>query len=476
MNQQIKKLLAGVILILLAAPSGWALEINADGRTLIQEAGQAYSSDMKERPVVTDPTINKYIIATARKLIPSDKTPPPGVSLDVTVIESPKPELYAYINGHVVITTGMIFSMENEAQLATVLSHQIAHIIEGYHINIYQEIKAAERKERRKAAAGALFGALLDVAVDYAVEMEEIKQADRYLEGEATYSATMKRLATVQAAQSAYYSIKDVIASIPAQDSGGNHIDPRLRFEPVADAQGMEYLALAGYDVIEAPKGWDSVQRINSKIAREREQIMGPWAGQMRSMQGLMDMNMNRLRQHLGASGLVQTLSSVPPSRSEFIAKLTGLAEVRAAEKSSKKIRGEKSYRAFVRQVLSPRADRALREERFEQAYLDYRILYDRGVRTAPVVYGLGKSKLGDFAFGASPAELKEAEARYKEAARLDPTYSLPHKGLGELYEDSERYEKAAQAFRQYLKLDPEATDRKRIKRKIKVLERKANR
>ena len=476
MTLHFKKLLLGLVIIVLANTNCWALEINPDGRTLIQEASLAYASDMKGRPVVTEPVINEYLSSIARKLAPADKKPPPGVSLSVTVIESPQPEIYAYMDGHIVMTSGMIFSMENEAQLGGILSHQVAHVTEGYYISMYQEIKAAERKQRRKAIAGALFGALLDVAVDYAVEMDEINQAERYLEGEATYSETMKRLITVQAAQSTYYSIKDVIASIPAHDSGGSRIDPRLRFEPVADAQGMVYLAQAGYAVAEAPKGWHNIHRINSKLAREQEQLMGPWADQMRSMRGLMELNMNRLRQHLGASGLVQTISNVPPSRSQFVAKLTRMEEVKAAEKSSPKTRGEKSYQTFVKQVLLPRAEQALKEEQFERAYQDYRLLYNSGVKTAPVTYGLGKSKLGDFAFGASPAELKEAEARYKEAARLDPTFALPHKGLAELYEDSERYAKAAKAYQQYLQLSPDAADRKRIKRKIKVLQRKANR
>ena len=125
---------------------------------------------------------------------------------------------------------------------------------------------------------------------------------------------------------------------------------------------------------------------------------------------------------------------------------------------------------------MLPRAEQALKEEQFDKAYQDYRLLYHSGIKTAPVAYGLAKSKLGDFAFGASPAELKEAEARYKEAARIDPAYAPPHKGLAELYEDSERYEKAVQAYQRYLKLNPAAADNKRIKRKIKVLQRKANR
>ena len=197
-------ILAG--LLLLPALAGFAetpeaLEINADGKGLIAEAAQAYASDMQDRPVLSDPAVAGYVDRVARRILPAEKTLPPGVSLHATVIESPKPELYAYVDGHVVLTTGLVFAAENEAQLAGLLSHAVAHVSEGYYIRMYQEIKAAERREARKAAAGALFGALLDVAVDYAVEVDDIDRTDKYLEGEATYAETMKRMAAAHAAR-----------------------------------------------------------------------------------------------------------------------------------------------------------------------------------------------------------------------------------------------------------------------------------
>ena len=183
MYHKIKILFIGMLFSMLLPPCGWSLEINADGRALIQEAGQAYSSDMQDRPVIVDPLINQYLKEIVQRLALPDRKGPEGVIIGITAIDSPKPELYAYVNGQIVITNGMVFSMENEAQLAAVLSRQIAHLREGYYISLYQQIKAAERKERYKAAAGALFGALLDVAVDYAVEVEDINQTERYFDG-----------------------------------------------------------------------------------------------------------------------------------------------------------------------------------------------------------------------------------------------------------------------------------------------------
>lgn len=457
-------------------PSAWALKVNADGQALIREASRAYATDMRDRPIVTNPQVKAYVNQLARRLVPKGKRPPPGVNLNVTVIESNRPELYSYVDGHVVMTTGMLFAMDNEAQLAGVLAHEITQVVEGYYINMYQEIKAAEKRRRRKAAAGALLSSLLDVAVDYALDMQEVKETDRLFSGDRTYKETLKRMAALGAARGAYYSIKDVIESIPAKDKSGQWIDPRQRFEAVADAQGMEYLALAGYDTAEAARGWENVLRINNRLAREQEQALGAWASQMRATQSMMELSMHRLRQSLGASGLVQTLSDAPVSRARFVAKLTQLKEVRAAAKLHGSKKARLAYISLLRKVLLPRAEKALQEERYEQAYSDYRVLHDKGERSAPIAYGIAKSKLGDFAFGASPAEKREAERHYREAARLDTRYAMPYKGLGELYEDWERYEDAAQAYSNYLKLAPNASDKKRIERKIKVLKRKASR
>jgi len=453
-----------------------ALEVNEDGSALILEAKQTYQSDMENRPVITDPSVKNYAGLIVKRLVPKDRSLPKGVNLSVTVLESPQPELYSYVDGHIVMTMGVLYAMENEAQLAGVLSHEVANIVEGYYIGMYQEIKAAERKERRKAIAGALLGALMDVAVDYAVDMESIDLEDEWISGGATYSKTMKKLAALSAAKSAYYSIKDVADSIPEKDNKGQWLDPRLRFEPIADAQGMEYTALAGYDSRETAKGWKNLYRIKSSMLKNEEAALGPWSAQIRQMQSLMQMNMNRMKASLGTSGLVQTKSDVPPTRAEFVATLTSLNEVREAEKKQKPSKGQKSYQTFLEKSLVPRAEKDMTDENFERAYDSYKALWDKGIHTAPVAYGMAKCKLGDFAFGASEAEKKEAEKAYKKAARLDSKYAMPYKGMGELYDDWERYDDAVEAYRTYLKLNPKAADRKRIERKIKVLERKANR
>ena len=468
--------LKAVLLLMLSTVAAWGLEVNEDGKALILEAQQTYRGDMENRPVVTDENVKGYVEGIVKRLVPAAKKAPTGVRLSTTILESPQPELFSYVDGHIVITTGMVYAMENEAQLAGILAREVANVVEGYYIALYQEIKAAERSERNRAAVGALFSGLLDVAVDYAAQYHTIELDEAYMEGTATYGETMKKMAAIDAATGAYYTIRDVAESTPERDSSGNPVDPRMRFDSVADAQGMEYSALAGYESAETAKGWANAYRIKSEILRKQEAELGMFAAQIRETQSLMNISRKRMVQALGSSGLLQSRSDLPPNRSEFVAKLVNLQEVKAAEKGKKPTKGVEPFRAFLQNTLLPSAEKSMQEEQYERAYEAYTALWNKGVHTAPVAYGIAKCKLGDFAFGASEAEKESAEAAYFDAIKLDKSYAPTYKGLAELYADWERYQEAADAYRNYLKYAPKAKDRGRVERKIKTLERKAAR
>ena len=454
----------------------WAVKVSDDGRELILQAKQAYRSDMKERALVTNKRVLKYINSVVKRLTPKHKSIPSGVNLDVTIIDSMMPELFSYVDGHIVISIGVIYAMDNEAQLAGVLSHELANIIEGYYIGMYQQIKAKEHSQRYKATMGALFRGLMDVAVDYEYERESIRQHEAFYSGKETYATTMKNMAAASAARSAFHEIKDVVENTPAKDKNGNWVDPRLRFEPIADAQGMEYMALAGYDVKEVSKGWEHIYNIKRKLTKNQDTQMGGFAIQLRQTQSMMKIQMDRINQSLGKSGLVQTSGDIPSTRARFVRTLVDLKEVKVAQRAHRPSKRYKTYRNFILSSLLPEARELMKNEDYEKAYLAYKSLWDKGIHTAPVAYGLAKCKLGDFAFGASEAQKRSAEKAYKTAIKLDPKFALSYKGLGELYNDWERYDDAAKAYKKYVKAAPHAKDRKRIERKIKVMKRKAQR
>ena len=453
-----------------------AVEVNDDGRELILQAQQAYSSDMKERPAVTDKKLIGYVDSITQRLLPKQKPVPKGVRLSVTIIDAMNPEIYSYVDGHIVLSMGLVYAMENEAQLAGVLSHEVANLVEGYYIGMYQQIKAAERSERNKATMGALFRGLMDVAVDYEYERESIRQNEAFYSGKETYATTMQNMAAASAARSAFHEIKDVVENTPAKDKSGQWVDPRLRFEPIADAQGMEYMALAGYDVAEVSKGWEHIYTIKSSFLKQQNAQMGGFATQLRQTQSMMQVQMDRVNQSLGKSGLVQTISDIPPTRAKFVSTLVNLKEVKEAQKKHKSSKHTKEYMHFLQSSLLPRAKKLMESEEYEKAHSSYKALWDKGVHTAPVAYGLAKCKLGDFAFGASESEKESAEEAYNNAIKLDPKFASSYKGLGDLYSDWERYGDALKSYKKYLKYAPHAKDKKRIERKIKVMKRKAER
>lgn len=454
----------------------WAFEVNEDGQRLIEEARQAFNKDLTNRPWVQSGPLVQYVDKVAKRIVPKDKALPQGVQLRVCLIDALKPELYSYVDGHLVLTSGLLFAMDNEAQLAGVLAHEVACIVEGYHLQLYQQIKAAERRMRYRAAAGALLGNLLDIGVDYALEMESIRATDRMMAGEATYRDTMEKIAAMSAAEAAYYSIKDVVASIPKKAPDGQPLDPRLQFEPIADAHGMVYAAQAGYDVGEAASGWDTLWALHSQQVREKESALGPWAGQIREMEQLMARRHQRMMQTMGTLGLVQTDSQVSPDRAGYVSSLTKLQEVRAAIGNGQGDKGRQAYLDAVQTEIGRNAQEAMDESNYAKAQTYYELLDRKGVRNAKVSYGLAKSTLGEFAFGASEGQKKRAEKYYLEAIGMNKKYALAYKGLGELYEDWERYDEAAGAYGKYLQYAPKASDRKRITRRIKVMKRKASR
>jgi len=237
----------------------------------------------------------------------------------------------------------------------------------------------------------------------------------------------------------------------------------------------MQYLALAGYDAREARNAWAEVARIQNDQAKERERMLGPMAQQLSQMNTMMEMNMQRMRQSMGASGLMQTLGIVPQARAEFVGKLTGMQEVKEATAKHGSDTAAAPYRVFMKKTLLPKAESALADARYDEAKRHYTLLFDAGIESAGVSYGLAKSSMGDFAFGASEAEKRKAEKLYRDAVKQDKSYGPAYKGLGELYEDWDRYNEAVDAYRSYLKYAPKS-ERGSVERKIKMLKRKAAR
>jgi predicted Zn-dependent protease len=118
------------------------------------------ASDRLERELaesgdrVEEPALAEYLDRVAARVY-ARMQPPADVAPRVLVLRRPFLNAAASANGLVVLHTGMLVRIENEAQLATLLGHELAHFLRRHAL---REIGARRVTERNERSALANFG------------------------------------------------------------------------------------------------------------------------------------------------------------------------------------------------------------------------------------------------------------------------------------------------------------------------------
>ena len=168
-----------------------------------QLALQGEQQILKEKPVSRDKALESYLNKMANDMARASSIN--DYQYNVRLIEDAAVNAFTTGAGRLFVTTGLVKALDNEAQMAAVLSHEMAHVTESHVV----------RGMRDKTAI--LVGA----------------QA-----GAAALGANQNLLA-----QAAYkYAVS---AAVNGHGRG---------FETDADVVGLKYLVAAGYDAREAPK------------------------------------------------------------------------------------------------------------------------------------------------------------------------------------------------------------------------------
>ena len=162
--------------------------------------------------LVPNSEVQKYVQDLGMSLVPAiQRDLPPGdpnkIPFQFFVVEQKVPNAFALANGTVVVHSGILTLLENEAQLAAVLGHEIAHAT--------QEHTYRQLQYHQKELAALRIGAA--VAAAYG-------------------KRNLANLATLAEA-----AIRNGYAR---------------SLENQADRIGMEYMIAAGYDPREAPRVW----------------------------------------------------------------------------------------------------------------------------------------------------------------------------------------------------------------------------
>ena len=184
--------------------------------TLRQSA--KFVSQLDRKPnVIKNSAVQQYVKSVGEKLIPGSAKG--VVDFRFHVIDNPSINAFASrsstssrIRGSVYVTTGLLEVLENEAQLASVLGHEIAHIT---HEHIRRQAARGMWTEIALSAAGAV----IDEALDN--------------------------------------TVAEIFAGVGLGLAGSAIINGFSRdLEDQADRVGLRYMYEAGYDPMQAPRVW----------------------------------------------------------------------------------------------------------------------------------------------------------------------------------------------------------------------------
>jgi len=88
---------------------------------------QAFEEMRSQLTVETDPAINDYVRCVADAII--DELPDKSTAWEVVVFKDDNPNAFALPGGKMGVYTGMLTVAENQDQLASVLGHEVGHVL-----------------------------------------------------------------------------------------------------------------------------------------------------------------------------------------------------------------------------------------------------------------------------------------------------------------------------------------------------------
>jgi predicted Zn-dependent protease len=191
-------------------------------------AGQEMAQIRAQLKTVKDPELQAYVDRVGRSLVPKwvEST---QFQFTFTLVDDPTLNAFAMPDGTVVVHSGLLAALENEAQLATVLGHEIAH---ATHRHGYRGYKDQQGKQMWFGLGSMIAGMVI---------------------GSQTNSA-LAGLAT---------SLGSNLAMQAAVNGHGR------KLEDEADAIGLYYMVEAGYDYMEAPEVW----RVFNRYTKDQSKV-----------------------------------------------------------------------------------------------------------------------------------------------------------------------------------------------------------
>ena len=100
----------------------------ADERAMWSQAEKEEEKLAKTGKLYEDPLLEEYLSGVAARLVPAEIQTAGAPPIRVAVFRDPALNAFAMPNGKVYVHTGLLARVENEAQLAAILGHELTHV------------------------------------------------------------------------------------------------------------------------------------------------------------------------------------------------------------------------------------------------------------------------------------------------------------------------------------------------------------
>ena len=388
----------------------------------IEERGWIYS----------DSSVDAYVEKLGLSLVPAET--PENVKWRFKVLRDVEANAFALPNGSIYINSELISRMDNEAQLAGVLAHEITHVVSRHS---YLENRSARKKtvalDVMLAAASAAYYAGVNPAIINAMSnllpmivAETIFGYSRILEHEADAYA-------VESLNRRGYDIREYARALDLLRNG-----PEV-------------------DLSKEPFFWASHPKLASRVVfvKERAAELQPPAGSFL---------VNESAYHLATMGVLRhnaDLAILLGRPRSAVAIAEKLVNQRSGDPDNYVLLGD-AYRSLGARTPVPQPDE-LTDEAKDAARRRMKKMtiaeYDSALLTEPQ----GPSHL--------QSNFDHAVEALNRALSLDPQHATAHRGLGFLFERESLTSDAIVQFEKYLELAPQAKDARQIRMHLKSLE-----
>lgn len=401
--------------------------------TLLEAADELDRQFEKKGLLYRDPTAQEYLNYIGKNLL-TGAPPPDRVVYRFHILRDPMVNAFALPNGSIYVNTGLVAALENEAQLASVLGHEITHVTARHEYLLNRNVrKKAVTLEVIGAIAGAggyfPAGAVFGISLALASNVSQVL----VISSVYGYSRDLER----EADTGGYGRLIHTGYDGAAMKRSLQILDEKLEFEP-------------------AQPFWRSHPKLEDRIATAEELLKNGNSNRPQTASSSDYLN------HLAPVIRYNSILDLDSRRARTaVSRVQRLVDWKPDDAVNRALLAD-GYRSLGAKTTQPQENELSLRGKDQARHRALKLTEEEEQKV------LLKSPFGA---GVLQSNRGKAEALYREAIALDPGLPDPHRGLGMLYQDEAKSAEAVREYRSYLDLaPPQALDRLRIERRLEAL------